>query len=86
MSAAKKHNNGDQIACPYCGRKGTVALSHDDLSVVHLVEFRDIPTANGGTVRAAVLVDGCSRFGKMGVSVLHVVASQPAPEDEEFTG
>ncbi len=64
--ATKKSNNGDRIDCPYCGRKGVATYSHDDLAVVHLVEWRDLPGQNGGTIKASVLVDGCSRFGKMG--------------------
>lgn len=76
--AQKKYSNGDKLVCPYCGRKGTAAFSHDDLMVVHHTEFRDIPTANDGTVRAEVLVDGCSKFGKMGTAALLVL------DNEEF--
>ena len=77
--AQKKHSNGDRIACPYCGAKGTAAYSYDDLLVVHKTEWRELPGRNGGTIRAEVWVDGCSRFGKITAPPI-----QPVLDNEEF--
>lgn len=66
--AEKKFTNKEKIVCPYCGKQGTVMMSHSDLAVVHKVEWRDvIVSATGKTIKAEVLVDGCSNLGKMGI-------------------
>lgn len=68
--ADKKFSNNEKIACPFCGKHGTVMMSHNDMSVVHKREWRDvIVSVTGKTIKAEVLVDGCSNLGKMGILV-----------------
>ncbi len=63
----KKYANNEKIKCPYCGRQGTVMLSHDDLSVVHSVVREEVKGRYGFNYTRVNLVDGCSRLGKMGI-------------------
>ncbi len=65
--AEKKYANNEKITCPYCGKPGTAMLTHSDLSVIHKIVKKTVTGASGNTYSYESLVDGCSKFGKMGV-------------------
>ena len=68
MAEKKKYSNNEKIKCPFCGRTGTVMMSHSYLSVVHRTERREITSPHtGNKYKAEILVDGCSKLGKMGI-------------------
>lgn len=66
--AEKKYANNEKIICPYCGRSGTVMLSHGDLAVIHKRAWVSVIGSSGKKIEYESLVDGCSKFGKMGTT------------------
>lgn len=61
----------DRVACPYCGKSGTVirVFADGSIDVSHASEERDvISSATGKPIRCGVFLDGCSKYGKLGLA------------------